>query len=129
MKKALLIVLTLSAGAAHAQTQVQVPNLFEGNGYLEACTTDEPVSRAVCTQYTLGMEGMLLALQVGGFTKRLECVPDETTDRQRKDIFLKFLQATPEVRHLPTPRLYLLAMQRAFPCPPDPVMPPAEKRM
>jgi len=127
MKHVLLIGLTLSA--CPVQAQMQVPNLAEGNGYLEACTTSEPVSRAVCTQYTLGMEGMLLALQVGGFTKRLECVPDETTDRQRKDIFLKFLQDTPEVRHLPTPRLYLLAMQRAFPCPPDPVMPPVDKRM
>lgn len=122
--KRLLVALLLVACPAQAQE-----GLFTGNGYLTVCTTDDPVSRAVCMQYTLGMDNMLLSLQLGGFTKAFECSPDQTTGRQKKDILVKFLQDHPGLRHFPTSRLYLMALEVTFPCPADKALPPAEKRM
>ena len=89
--------------------RAQAPDLFVGNGFLEACSAGDPVSRTACTQYALGMSQMLLALEAGHFIKQQACTPEAITGNQKRDILLKFL--------------------RDNPCPPDRALPPAEKRM
>lgn len=125
MRKILAVAL-LASNPVAAQ---EVKSLFTGNGYLAACTDENPVSRAVCIQYTLGMDETLLVLNLSGITKALECSPDSTTGRQKKDILVKFLQDNPEVRHMPTAQIYLAAMAAAFPCSKQHSMAPADKRM
>jgi len=109
--------------------RAQAPDLFIGNGYLKACTETEPIHRAVCTQYTLGMTEMLLALEAAHFVKPLFCAPDQVTGNQKRDILVKFLKDNPAIRHAATPRLLIVALQQAYPCPPDRALPPANKRM
>jgi hypothetical protein len=124
MKRLLVAMLLLLAGPAHAQE-----SLFTGNGYLKACTADDPVSRAVCMQYTLGMGNMLLSLQLSGLTRALECSPGESTGRQKKDLLVKYLQDNPQVRHFPTPQIYLAVLEQVWPCSAGGVLPPVEKKM
>jgi len=124
--KRLLVAMLLLATPAQGQDN---SGLLTGNGYLAACTADDPISPAICMQYTLGMDNMLLRLQLGGYTKALECSPDQTTGRQKKDVFVAWLKEHPALRHLMSAGLYLMALQAAWPCPPDRALPPVDKKM
>jgi hypothetical protein len=107
---AMLAVVAMRAEAA-------APDLRYGNGYLQACTAEDPMLSVVtCGQYTMGMDGMLMALQIGDHTQPNECTTGDATVQQKIDVLVKFLRDNPNVRHLPTPPLYLLALERAFPC-------------
>jgi hypothetical protein len=46
------------------------------------------------------------------------CKPDWLTDRQLRDVVVKYLVDHPEERHEPISLLTVLAMRSAWPCPP-----------
>jgi hypothetical protein len=45
------------------------------------------------------------------------CVPSQVTVGQIPDMVVKYLEAKPELRHLPGPSLIYQAIQPIFPCP------------
>lgn len=48
------------------------------------------------------------------------CVPDEVRLGQLADVAYKYLDETPEKRHLTAAHLVRQAFRKAFPCPPEP---------
>lgn len=99
-----------------------------GNGILSICSQDDPVSRTACGLYVRGMDHMLRTLQAHGQVQQIECSPDTSTSNQKRDIFIAYLKANPQSRHLGSPLLFMRAVGKAFPCLPDRGLPPLNRK-
>lgn len=100
-----------------------------GNGILAICNQGDPVSRTACGLYVRGMNHMLNTLQVHGQVRQIECSPGASTSNQKRDVFIAYLKANPQSRHLGSPLLFMRAMAEAFPCPPSQVLPPTDRKL
>lgn len=72
---------------------------------------------------------MLLTMEEHGQVNRVQCSPPASTPNQKRDIFIAYLKANPQSRHLGSPLLFIRALAEAFPCPPDRPLPPVDKKM
>lgn len=115
MKWLLIPMAVLASVPAHAQ-DFDPRDPVTGNGILSICNQDDPVSRTACSLYVRGMDHMLRTLQAHGQVRQLECSPDTSTSNQKRDIFIAYLKANPQSRHLGSPLLFMRALSGAFPC-------------
>lgn len=99
-----------------------------GNGLLAICSLDDPVSRTACGLYVRGLDHMLNTLQVHGQVRQIDCSPDTSTSNQKRDVFIAYLRANPQSRHLGSPLLFLRAMAESFLCRPTQVLPPVDRQ-
>jgi len=114
----LLVALLVCVAAVPAQT----PELIwhSGNAFLSTCalagkTSNELTSAQMgamsdCLPYVRGLDDGI------GLLNTPYCEPDGLTNGQVLRIFVKYINDNPESAHLQTSKLYLLAMEKAFPC-------------
>lgn len=124
----LLVAATLVVAPAQAQGY-DPKDPVTGNGILSICSQDDPVSRTACGLYIRGMLYTLTTLEEHGQMQRVECSPDTTTANQQRDIFISYLRANPQTRHLGSPLLFMRSLAQAFPCPPGQALPSVQKKM
>ena len=91
-----------------------------GNDALATCTKDDPSEfwkKAICMAWMGGVrDGHYLTMAFFGSGEALFCVPEDVTNNQFADMFIKYLRANPERRHEPASGLYVLSLMEAFPC-------------
>lgn len=76
----------------------------------------------MCTAFVLGMSKGTFVYGSINEGKKLYCIPEPGVSyKQSEDIFIKYLNDNPAVRHLDPAILYIHAMGVAFPCPKEPV--------
>lgn len=66
-----------------------------------------------CMGYVLGVNDTHKALSP---KKPMYCLPEEVTGGQLYDVARKFIENSPEQRHMPASFLVLRAFELAFPC-------------
>lgn len=128
MKRLLTLTALLASNPAYAQ-DFDPRDPVTGNGLLAICSLDDPVSRTACGLYIRGLDHMLNTLQVHGQVRQFDCSPDSSTSNQKRDVFIAYLRANPQTRHLGSPLLFMRAMGESFPCQPPRVLPPIDKRI
>lgn len=128
MKRLLTLTALLASAPAHAQ-DFDPRDPVTGNGLLAICSLDDPVSRTACGLYIRGLDHMLNTLQVHSQVRQIECSPGASTSNQKRDVFIAYLRANPQSRHLGSPLLFMRAMAEAFPCSSSKPLPPADRRM
>ena len=105
----------LSYGPANAQT-------FDGNGYLEMCSSSDLGVQNGCDGVGFGMVTALLfwnsvSVEQGGpATKFKFCLPAGVGTAQAVDIVHAYVEGHPATRHYPAGMLAELALLEAFPC-------------
>lgn len=127
--KWLLIPVALLASAPAIAQDFDPRDPVTGNGILSICSQDDPVSRTACGLYVRGMDHMLQTLQAHAQVRQIECAPGTSTSNQKRDVFIAYLRANPQSRHLGSPLLFMRAMAEAFSCPAAPLLPPSNSRM
>lgn len=128
MKWLLTLTAMLASTQAHAQ-DFDPKDPVTGNGILAICNQDDPISRTACGLYIRGMNHMLNTMQAHGQVLQIECSPDTSTSNQKRDIFIAYLKANPQSRHLGSPLLFMRAMAEAFSCPPTQALPPVDRKI
>ncbi len=111
--------LTLSAVLASASAfarDFDPRDPVTGNGQLAICSLEDPVSRTACGLYIRGLDHMPNTLQVHGQVRQYVYSPDNLTSNQKRDVFIAYLKANPQTRHLGSPLLFMRAMVEAFTC-------------
>lgn len=83
-----------------------------GNSFYATCNQQ---NFTMCGGYISLIDGMNFMLRVHKIHS-LSCPPESITVQQNLDIFIKFLEENPAVRHLPTTMLFEQAVIQAFPC-------------
>lgn len=61
--------------------------------------------------------------------RQIECSPGASTANQKRDVFIAYLKANPQSRHLGSPLLFMRAIMEAFPCPRTQPTPPADMKL
>jgi hypothetical protein len=110
----LVIVGLLISGSAMA-----AENIHSGNFMHKHCTAGAKKyhSRGVCLGFLIASQTYLLLLN-GAKIENFQplCISDNVTGGQLKDIFIKYLEDHPELRHHASTILFVNAMRGAFPC-------------
>lgn len=125
--KWLLIPMAVLASAPAIAQDFDPRDPITGNGILSICSQEDPVSRTACGLYVRGMDHMLRTLQAHGQVQQIECSPDTSTSNQKRDVFIAYLRANPQSRHLGSPLLFLRSMAEVFPCPQNGPLPPPRR--
>ena len=93
------------------------PDMRTGNGYLEACTSENVDIEFSCINFTIGLfegiQGGIAAVDA----KQIFCSPSGATVGQMLDVVVKYIRDNPDIRHLPTSVIAAFSLKRAFPCP------------
>jgi Ssp1 endopeptidase immunity protein Rap1a len=110
--KAILMLVVIGGAQAHAD------GFYSGNGLYNECVGNSE-QQSVCLAYVAGAVDMMLSLQE--FTpNKLICNMDKAVDnRQVSDIVRNYAIAHPERRHYTAASLVVIAINAAFPCPPE----------
>lgn len=125
-KRLLNLVLVVSGAsfacsAAPAYADGEHLQMQTGNDALTTCTANfetEIMAASICLAWMQGVrDGHFMTMALSGFDQPLWCTPDNVTNQQLRDIFVKYLRENPERRHEMPAFLYLRAMRGAFPCP------------
>ncbi|TAJ87277.1 MAG: hypothetical protein EPO41_23335 [Reyranella sp.] len=127
MKRLLTLAALVASAPAYAQ-DFDPRDPVTGNGLLAICSLDDPVSRTACGLYIRGLDHMLNTLQVHGQVREIDCSPDSSTSNQKRDVFIGYLKANPQTRHLGSPLLFMRAMAEAFSCSMPQARPRVDKR-
>ena len=88
---------------------------LSGNDALARCTTtSELASPAYCLGY---LQGASFMLEVMLRTHNLPgCIPPNATAAQLKDVFVKYLEDHPNIRHEPESVLFVMAVADSWAC-------------
>lgn len=128
MKWLLTLAAVLASPPAYAQ-DFDPRDPVTGNGLLYICSQDDPVSRTACGLYIRGLDHMLNTLQVHGQVRQMDCSPDSATSNQKRDVFIAYLKAHPQSRHLGSSLLFMRAISEAFRCHRSESLPPENRKM
>jgi Rap1a immunity proteins len=126
---ALLLTAILSFNATAAEDFTD-----SGNAFLRQCSVVEKTSERItpneaaeitsCATYVGGLEdGIVLEQYVAETQLHTKvpmpyCIPDAGVENQQVvRVVLKFIRENPAMAHISTRMLFLVAMERAFPCP------------
>ena len=109
----------LSLSAAAAPSPADAPP--DGNKILAGLKSIERIANGGKPKPEDIFESGLAMGYIGGIydsdNGAIVCAPSNVTRGQVQDIFFKFLQASPEVRHQPAHLLLAGLLRQAFPCP------------
>jgi hypothetical protein len=100
MKKLWLLALLFTA-QAHAE-------FYTGNEILEACKSENYFNRGLCAGYVAGAFDVMQGVS--------HCAPASVTAGQVRDVFIKALEAAPELRHQTADRLAHRVFKSLWPC-------------
>lgn len=120
-----MLILVASVTLA-APVAANPPAFSTGNDLLNTCAPADDDDRMVMECFTY-LQGFVDAVAVTTFEAHGHlpfCVPAGATIGQTRDIMIQRLRGNPEIRHLPASVLIMVALQRAYPCPPATAAPP-----
>jgi hypothetical protein len=117
MKRLIIIFLFIALmGLMGSGSSIAKKNTGSGNGLYESCTSESNFEQGVCLGF---VKGFIVAIELGelGREKLFNfCIPPNVTVGQGVDIFVNYLRAHPESRHLPASAILATALIEAFPC-------------
>lgn len=118
-----LIALALFAGISPTESaafQVR-ESLAGGNSYYNQCVAG-PKDYSACIGYFMGIADAPV-MNMGKLPEEaVYCLPEGASYEQHRDVFHKFLRDNPQVRHISTHHLFLMAMNASFPCKSSPYL-------
>jgi hypothetical protein len=106
MRFALVGLMVLGAGAAHAQRVSKV----DGNRLLAMCSVKAP---GECDAY---LSGVADSIEAQGRAKAEACIPTAVTGTQLRDVVIKYMRDNPQTRQMHAGALTMKAFSAAFPC-------------
>ena len=120
-KRGLLLILSgaasLHAAEAAAQTVVESVSFGTGNELLAVCMSNSISDQRGCMGFITGYIQGVVAGSLEAKAKLPFCIPEKVTVGQARDILVKALQDRPQVRHVRSDVLMMIAFRKTFPCP------------
>ncbi len=106
-----------------AATPVLSGGFYSGNELLKFCKGPHPHEAGadvgaynVCVMYLAGIADAEDAWVAWGYKAKHFCIPEGTTTEQLRQVFLRWMDQSPELWHLTAARLATLAFQEAWWC-------------
>ncbi len=110
----------LASSSAHASAEGEHLLMKTGNDALTTCTAtfdSDVMAASICIAWMQGVrDSHYMTMAINGYQQPMWCTPDNVTNQQHRDIFVKYLRENPERRHGLPAILYLQALMAAFPC-------------
>lgn len=116
MNKILIAALLTVSGGCFAEVDVT-----SGNYFHQLCSRDKSGCVYFVSGVVKGAEVAVASLTPAKSAMDVHrklnfCTSDEVTYGQYADVFTKFLDANPEVRHMPAVNLAFMSWMQAWPC-------------
>lgn len=107
----LLAGLVPADGAAYQARQ----SLAGGDSYFRQCVSAAKGDN-VCLGYFMGVSDAPVMNSEKSREEAVYCLPAGATYEQNREVFHKYLRENPQIRHVSTHLLFMLAMNTSFPC-------------
>ena len=110
-----LAILTFVAPADGAAYQPR-ESLASGKSYFSQCVVSGAKDGSVCLGYFMGVSDAPVPNSEKSREEAVYCLPAGATYERNREVFHKYLRDNPQVRHVSTHLLFMLAMNASFPC-------------